>query len=189
MRNCCLLMFALGAAIASPVFAHHAFFRRVRWKQNHRCERRSQQRWSGPTLIFTFTWMPRRPAAKCKSTAFSSGPPGMLHKAGIRKTDFRGTRKTVTITAAFTKDGTRLLGWMKMIKYSGWTRFRVPEWSRVNPWRTAFCPPLGRDSDFHGFTCGLWPSVSPSLYGKCLHVLGVRSMVKPLPGCRQIFPI
>ena len=57
--------------------------------------------------------------AKGKVTeyAFSSGPPGTLRRAGVKKTDFK-IGDTVTVTGAPAKDGTKHLGWLKMIKYS-----------------------------------------------------------------------
>jgi hypothetical protein len=57
------------------------------------------------------------PGGKTERYTFSSGPPGMLHRAGIRKSDFN-IGDTVTITAAPSKDGNPRFGWMKMIKYS-----------------------------------------------------------------------
>jgi Family of unknown function (DUF6152) len=57
------------------------------------------------------------PGGKIQRYAFSSGPPAALRRAGIKKDDFK-IGETVTITGAPAKDGTRLLGWLKMIKYA-----------------------------------------------------------------------
>jgi hypothetical protein len=116
MRNCCLLMFALGVAIASPVFAHHAFSAEFDGSKTIVVKGvLSKVEWTNPHIYIYLD--AKAPGGEVQRYAFSSGPPGMLHKAGIRKTDFR-IGETVTITAAPAKDGTRLLGWMKMIKYS-----------------------------------------------------------------------
>jgi hypothetical protein len=49
--------------------------------------------------------------------AFECNPPGTLHRAGVRKEDWK-IGETVTVTAAAAKDGTKHLGFGKMIKYS-----------------------------------------------------------------------
>jgi hypothetical protein len=49
--------------------------------------------------------------------SFESNPPGTLHRAGIRKEDWK-IGETVSVTAAAAKDDTKHLGFGKMIKYS-----------------------------------------------------------------------
>jgi len=56
-------------------------------------------------------------SGKVVEYSFQSGPPSMLHRVGVGKEDFK-VGDTVTMTAAPAKDGTKTIGWMKMIKYS-----------------------------------------------------------------------
>lgn len=73
-----------------------------------------QVEWTNPHIQIYLD--SKGPDGKLQRYTFSSGPPNMLHRAGIRKSDFK-LGETVTITAAPAKDGSQLLGWMKMIKY------------------------------------------------------------------------
>jgi hypothetical protein len=57
------------------------------------------------------------PGGKVQQYEFSSGPPAALRRAGIKKSDFQ-IGEAVTITGAPAKDGTKHLGWLKMIKYA-----------------------------------------------------------------------
>ena len=57
------------------------------------------------------------PGGKVQQYAFSSGPPAALRRAGIKKSDFQ-IGEAVTITGAPAKDGSKHLGWLKMIKYA-----------------------------------------------------------------------
>src|SRR6266436_1596763 len=56
-------------------------------------------------------------AGKVEEYSFESGPPSVLHRAGLRKEDIK-IGDAVTVTAAPAKDGTKTYGWLKMIKYS-----------------------------------------------------------------------
>jgi hypothetical protein len=49
--------------------------------------------------------------------SFECNPPGTLHRAGVRKEDWK-IGETVTVAAAAAKDGTKHFGFGKMIKYS-----------------------------------------------------------------------
>jgi hypothetical protein len=49
--------------------------------------------------------------------SFEGNPPGMYHRAGVHKDDWK-IGEVVTVTAVSAKDGTKHLGFGKMIKYS-----------------------------------------------------------------------
>jgi len=54
---------------------------------------------------------------KVTTYSFESGPPSVLHRAGFHQEDVK-IGDTVTVTAIPAKDGSKALGWLKMIKYS-----------------------------------------------------------------------
>lgn len=115
MRNY-LLVLALILAAAVPGLAHHAFSAEFDGSKTIVVKGvLTKVEWTNPHIYIYLD--AKAPNGKVQQYAFSSGPPGMLHKAGIRKSDFK-IGEIVTITAAPAKDGTQLLGWMKMIKYS-----------------------------------------------------------------------
>ena len=102
-------------ALAVPARAHHAFTAEFDGSKTIVVKGvLTQVEWTNPHIqIYLDT---KGPDGKVQHYTFASGPPNMLHRAGIRKADFR-IGETVTITGAPAKDGTQLLGWMKMIKY------------------------------------------------------------------------
>ena len=102
-------------ALAVPALAHHAFTAEFDGSKTIVVKGvLTQVEWTNPHIqIYLDT---KGPDGKLQHYTFASGPPNMLHRAGIRKADFR-IGETVTITGAPAKDGTQLLGWMKMIKY------------------------------------------------------------------------
>jgi hypothetical protein len=103
-------------AIASPVFAHHAFTAEFDGSKTIVVKGvLAKVDWTNPHIQIYLD--STGPNGKLQRYTFASGPPGMLHRAGIRKTDFK-IGEMVTITGAPAKDGTQLLGWMKMIKYA-----------------------------------------------------------------------
>jgi hypothetical protein len=103
-------------AIASPVFAHHAFTAEFDGSKTIVVKGvLAKVDWTNPHIQIYLD--ATAPNGKLQRYTFASGPPGMLHRAGIRKTDFK-IGEMVTITGAPAKDGTLLLGWMKMIKYA-----------------------------------------------------------------------
>ena len=87
----------------------------IRRQQDVRRERRPHEsRLDQPAYLLLSGCEGRE--GKVTEYAFSSGPPGTLRRAGIKKTDFK-IGETVTVTGAPAKDGTKHLGWLKMIKY------------------------------------------------------------------------
>ena len=108
-----LLVYAF--VLALPALAHHAFTAEFDGSRTIVVKGvLTNVEWTNPHIqIYLDT---KGPNGKIQHYTFASGPPNMLHRAGIRKSDFK-IGETVTITGAPAKDGTQLLGWMKMIKY------------------------------------------------------------------------
>jgi hypothetical protein len=104
-----------GLALGVPALAHHAFTAEFDGSKTIVVKGvLTQVEWTNPHIqIYLDT---KGADGKVQHFTFASGPPNMLHRAGIRKSDFR-IGETVTITGAPAKDGTQSLGWMKMIKY------------------------------------------------------------------------
>jgi hypothetical protein len=113
-RHCTFVLMAALATVA-PVLAHHAFTAEFDGSKTIVVKGvLTQVEWTNPHIQIYLD--SKGPDGKPQHYTFASGPPNMLHRAGIRKSDFR-IGETVTITGAPAKDGTQLLGWMKMIKY------------------------------------------------------------------------
>lgn len=112
----CPLLLIFGLAMVAPAWAHHAFSAEFDGSKTIVVKGvLAKLDWTNPHIYIYLD--SKGPDGKVQRFAFSSGPPGMLHRAGIRKSDFK-IGDTVTITGAPAKDGTQNLGWMKMIKYS-----------------------------------------------------------------------
>ena len=116
MRNHCSLLIICGLPFVTPAFAHHAFTAEFDGSKTIVVKGvLTKVDWTNPHIqIYLDT---KGPNGKLQRYTFSSGPPGMLHRAGIKKSDFK-VGEAVTITGAPAKDGTQNLGWMKMIKYA-----------------------------------------------------------------------
>ena len=109
-----LLVFCVFA-FAVPAVAHHAFTAEFDGSKTIVVKGvLTQVEWTNPHIQIYLD--AKGPGGKVQHYTFASGPPNMLHRAGIRRSDFK-IGETVTITGAPAKDGTQLLGWMKMIKY------------------------------------------------------------------------
>ena len=110
------LVLICGLSLAAPALAHHAFSAEFDGSKTIVVKGvLSKLDWTNPHIQIYLD--AKGPDGKLQRYTFASGPPGMLHKAGIKKSDFK-IGETVTITGAPAKDGTQLLGWMKMIKYA-----------------------------------------------------------------------
>ena len=101
---------------AMPAFAHHSFAAEFDGGKEAVVKGvLTKVLWTNPHVYFFMDVT--EPSGKVVEYSFQSGPPGMLHRVGVGKADFK-VGDTVTMTAAPAKDGTKNLGWMKMIKYS-----------------------------------------------------------------------
>ena len=104
----------LGAAL--PAFAHHSG--RAEWDANREAVAEgvlTHVDWSNPHIYIYMNV--KEPGGKVVEYSFQSGPPSVLHKAGLKKDDFP-IGDHVKITFAPAKDGSKNAGWLKMIKYS-----------------------------------------------------------------------
>jgi hypothetical protein len=105
-----------GFAASVPALAHHSFSAEFDGSRTIVVKGvLTKVEWTNPHIYLYLD--SKAPNGKLLRYTISSGPPAMLHRAGIRKADFI-IGDAVTITAAPAKDGTQLLGWLKMIKYS-----------------------------------------------------------------------
>jgi hypothetical protein len=115
MRTHRMLILMAALALAVPALAHHSFSAEFDGSKTMVVKGvLSQVEWTNPHILIYLD--AKGPSGKLERYTFASGPPNMLHRAGIRKSDFK-IGETVTITGAPAKDGSGLLGWMKMIKY------------------------------------------------------------------------
>ena len=111
-----VLAVVCGLAAAVPALAHHSFSAEFDGSKTFVVKGVLMEVvWTNPHIYLYLD--SKGPAGKVEHYAFSSGPPSALRRAGIKKADFK-VGDTVTITGAPAKDGTKLLGWLKMIKYS-----------------------------------------------------------------------
>src|SRR5262245_58731073 len=107
---------AAALALAAPALAHHSFSAEFDGSKTFVVKGVLMKvDWTNPH-IYLYLDVPAT-GGKTTHYAFSSGPPAALRRAGIKKSDFI-VGDTVTITGAPAKDGTKQLGWLKMIKYS-----------------------------------------------------------------------
>jgi len=109
---------AFGALLlaAVPAFAHHSFAAEFDGSREFVVKGvLTKVLWTNPH-VYIFMDVTES-SGKVVEYSFQSGPPSMLHRVGVGKEDFK-VGATVTMTAAPAKDGTKTIGWMKMIKYS-----------------------------------------------------------------------
>jgi hypothetical protein len=105
-----------GLAATVPLPAHHSFAAEFDGSKTFVVKGvLTKLDWTNPHVYLYMDVS--KPGGKMETYAFSSGPPNALRRAGIKKTDF-AIGETATITGAPAKDGTKHLGWLKMIKYA-----------------------------------------------------------------------
>ena len=110
-----VLLASVAIAAGTEVLAHHSFAAEFDASKAVRVSGTlTKVEWTNPHIYFYLDVKDAK--GKVTEYAFSSGPPGTLRRAGIKKTDFK-IGETVTVTGAPAKDGTKHLGWLKMIKY------------------------------------------------------------------------
>jgi hypothetical protein len=116
-RNRFVLLAAFGLlAAALPAFAHHSVTAEFNPDKEFVVKGTlTKVEWTNPHIYFYLNSTDA--AGKTTEYYFESGPPSVLHRAGLRKDDIK-IGDTVTVTAAPAKDGTKTYGWLKMIKYS-----------------------------------------------------------------------
>jgi hypothetical protein len=112
-----LLLAGIGLlSVAVPVFAHHSVTAEFNPDKEFVVKGvLTKVEWVNPHVYYYADI--KDESGKIVTYSFESGPPTTLHRAGLRKEDAK-IGDNVTITAAPAKDGTKNLGWLKMIKYS-----------------------------------------------------------------------
>jgi hypothetical protein len=115
-RNSCSVAWSVAAmlAVAVPALAHHSFSAEFDGSKTFVVKGvLTKVDWTNPHIYLYMDVM--GPGGAVQQYAFSSGPPAALRRAGIKKSDFQ-VGEAVTITGAPAKDGSKHLGWLKMIK-------------------------------------------------------------------------
>ena len=114
----CLVVIAIAGVLgaALPALAHHSITSQYDpSKEITVTGTLVKIEWSNPH-IFTYVDAKDEKTGKVEHYEFEGNPPGTLRRAGIKKSDWL-IGQTVTATAAAAKDGTKTLGFLKMLKY------------------------------------------------------------------------
>ena len=117
-RKGCGVAMSVAAMLAAtvPALAHHSFSAEFDGSKTFVVKGvLTKVDWTNPHIYLYLDVA--GPGGKVQQYAFSSGPPAALRRAGIKKSDFQ-VGEAVTITGAPAKDGSKHLGWLKMIKYA-----------------------------------------------------------------------
>ena len=116
MRNS-VLVAACGLFLgAVPVLAHHSIS--SEFDPSKEASVRgvlAKVDWVNPH-IYTYVDVKDEQTGQVERWAFEGNPPVTYHRAGLVKSDWK-IGQTVTLTFAAAKDGTKHLGFCKMIKY------------------------------------------------------------------------
>ena len=116
MKNrSCLALLGLLVMGAMPLSAHHSITSEFDPSKEVTIKGvLTKIEWSNPH-IYTYVDV-KGSDGKVESWAFEGNPPGTLHRAGVKKEDWL-IGQNVTVTFAAAKDGSKHLGFMKMLKY------------------------------------------------------------------------
>ena len=110
------VMAIFGLLFGAPILAHHSISSEFDpSKEGTVTGVLTKIDWVNPH-VYTYVDVTDPKTGQVEKWAFEGNPPGTYHRAGIRRSDWKiGERVTVTYAAA--KDGTKNLGFCKMIKY------------------------------------------------------------------------
>jgi hypothetical protein len=117
--NCkCAMLAALLSLLSMPlpVLAHHSFTAEFNaGKEVKITGVFTKLEWANPHIYLYLD--AKDDSGKVVTWVFESGPPNALHRAGVRKDDFK-IGDTVTVTAAACKIEGKPYGFLRTIKYS-----------------------------------------------------------------------
>ena len=102
--------------LALPVLAHHSISSEFDPTREFTVKGvLAKVEWSNPH-IYTYVDVKDEKTGRVERYAFEGNPPGTYRRAGMKKSDWK-IGEVVRVTAATAKDGTKLLGFMKLMRY------------------------------------------------------------------------
>ena len=103
--------------MAVPMFAHHSISAEFDPKKEYTIAGVLKGvEWSNPHIV-TYIDVKDNKTGKVDTWSFQGNGPAAYHRAGIYKEDWK-VGQAVTVTYIAAKDGTKHLGFLKMMKYS-----------------------------------------------------------------------